>query len=172
MTHRLVAFGLAATVFLVDRVTKGIIRSQVTQWDTYVVIPGFFNIVHTENRGAAFGLLANADSEWRTFFLVGLSILVLALVASVMWQPSAPAHGRALGVGLALLFGGALGNLSDRITHGTVTDFLEFYLGPYHWPAFNVADSAISVGAGLLLLDLWLSRRINRGDAERAGNQG
>jgi signal peptidase II len=167
-SHRLVAFGLAATVFLLDRVTKGIIRSHVSPWDTYVVIPGFFHIVHTENRGAAFGLLANSDSEWRTFFLVGLSILVLALVASVMWQPSSPSHSRALGAGLSLLFGGALGNLYDRITHGTVTDFLEFFIGQYHWPAFNVADSAITVGAGLLLLDLWLSRRINRGHAKGA----
>jgi len=159
MSQRLVAFGIAATVFLLDRVTKGIIRSHVSPWDTYEVIPGAFNIIHAENRGAAFGMLSNADSEWRTFLLVGLTMLVLALVASVLWQPAATGHGRALKVGLALVFGGALGNLFDRVVRGTVTDFLDFYLGRYHWPAFNVADTAITVGAGLLLLDLWTSRR-------------
>jgi len=159
MSQRLVAFGIAATVFLLDRVTKGIIRSHVSPWDTYEEIPEAFNIIHAENRGAAFGMLSNADSEWRTFLLVGLTMLVLALVASVLWQPAATGHGRALKVGLALVVGGALGNLFDRVVRGTVTDFLDFYLGRYHWPAFNVADAAITLGALVALLDMWRARR-------------
>lgn len=160
MSFRLVAYGTAATVFLLDRVTKAIIRAQVSVWDTYEVIPGVFNIVHTENRGMAFGLLADADSEWRTFFLVGVTLLVLALVATILWQPSGGADGgRMSRFALSLVLGGALGNLYDRIVHGTVTDFLDFHLGRHHWPSFNIADSAITVGAGLLLLYLWRSRR-------------
>lgn len=159
MSSRILSFGTAATVFLVDWVTKGIIRTHVGSWETYVVIPGFFNIVHTENSGAAFGLFAETENEWRTFFLLGLSILVLALVASVLWQSGTRAGGRWMRLGLSLALGGALGNMYDRLMHGTVTDFLDFYAGTFHWPAFNVADSAITVGAGLLIIDMWLSRR-------------
>ena len=162
MSSRLVAYGIAAAVFFPDRVTKGIIQAKVPVWDSYVVIPGFFNIVHVENRGAAFGLFSDVDSEWRAFFLLCVSLLVLALVAAVLWAPSAAggvAGNRASRLGLSLVLGGALGNLYDRLVNGTVTDFLDVYVGTYHWPAFNVADSAITVGAGLLLLDLWLSRR-------------
>ena len=160
MSSRLVAYGVAATIFLLDRVSKAIIQTHVSLWDTYVVIPGFFNIVHTENRGAAFGLLADAGAEWRTFFLLGLSLLVLALVAVALWHPSgSTAGGRWFRIGLSLVLGGALGNMYDRLSNGTVTDFLDFYIRSYHWWSFNIADSAITTGAALLLLDMWFSRR-------------
>lgn len=160
MTSRIVAYGTAATVFLIDRISKEMIQAHVSFWDTYEVIPGFFNIVHTENRGAAFGLFANADSEWRTFFLLGLSVLVLALVATFLWQPSArgASGSPAFRVALSLVLGGALGNIYDRLATGAVTDFLDFYIKGFHWPAFNVADSAITIGAGLLIMELWRSR--------------
>jgi signal peptidase II len=161
MSSRLVVYGIAAAIFLLDRLTKAIIQAQVAKEDIYVVIPGLFNIVRVENRGAAFGLFRDIDNEWRAFFLVGISMLVLALVAAVLWRPSAGgvAGDRASRLALSLVLGGALGNLYDRLVNGAVTDFLDFYLAEFHWPAFNVADSAITVGAGLLLLDLWLSRR-------------
>jgi len=157
MSYRLFAYILAATVFLLDRVSKALIQAKMSLWDTYVVIPGVFNIVHTENKGAAFGLFADSSSEWRTFFLLGLSLVVLVLVAGALWHPSGVS--RWMRLGLALVLGGALGNVFDRVVSGAVTDFLDFHAGGYHWPAFNVADSAITTGALLLLLDLWRTGR-------------
>ncbi len=157
MRRRLAVFGLAAAVFLADRATKELIQSRVAATEVLPVIPGFFNIVHTRNAGAAFGLLAGAPGEWRALFLTGLSVAVLIIVARLLWQNSA--GGRLLLASLALILGGALGNLYDRVVDGSVTDFLQVFLGPYEWPSFNVADSAISVGAALLVWDLWRGRR-------------
>ncbi len=154
--RRLVPFALAAGVVLLDRITKGIIKSHIGLWDRPVaVIPGFFNIVHTENPGIAFGLLADASGPWRNVLLIGFSIAVLVVITTVLLRGL---HTALLASGLALVLGGASGNLYDRIVHGTVTDFIEVYAGQHYFPAFNVADSAISVGAGLLLLDMWLTR--------------
>jgi signal peptidase II len=147
-------------VIVLDRLTKWIIQTQVSVWDSYTVIPNFFSIVHTQNPGAAFGLFSESSSEWRSMLLIGLSFMVMVFVAGMLWQSfRAPAESRILQLGLALVLGGALGNLYDRIVDGSVTDFLLFYIGEYQWPAFNVADSAISIGAGLLILDMWKYRR-------------
>jgi signal peptidase II len=158
---RALTYAAAGTVFVLDRLTKWIVAREVAPWETYTVIPGFFNIIHTENRGAAFSLFAGLDSEWRTFFLVGVSAAALILIATLLWRPSAGGLGSSqyVRLGLSLVLGGALGNMYDRITRGAVTDFLELYVGDYHWPAFNVADSAITVGACLVLLDMLRSRR-------------
>lgn len=161
MPQRLVWFAIAVGVFVVDRFTKWMIERFMTMWDTRVVIPGFFQIIHTENRGAAFSLLANSSDEVRNFVLVGLSLLVLGFIAVLLWNSEsrlAREHGT-LRVGLALILGGALGNIYDRVTRGAVTDFLDVYAGDLHWPTFNAADCAISVGAGLMILSLWLGRR-------------
>ena len=129
-------------------------------WETREVIPGFFNIVHTENAAAAFSLFAGVAPGWRRFFLIGSSTTAAVLISVLLWRDGARAVGsRMVSVGLALILGGAVGNLYDRIIPGTVTDFLELYLGSFRWPAFNVADSAISIGAGLVLLDLLLAKR-------------
>jgi signal peptidase II len=160
MDRRLVSFGIASGVVILDRLTKMWIDASVSIWDTYVVIPHFFNIVHTQNRGAAFGLFADSSSEWRGFLLMGVSLAVLALVAVLLWQfPQQAAKSQWVSrLGLALVLGGAIGNLYDRAVYGSVTDFLEFYIGRYHWPAFNVADSAITIGAALLALGWWQTR--------------
>ena len=152
---------IAAVIFIVDRVTKVVIERNVSIWDTHNVIPGFFNIVHTKNRGAAFGMFSDGNSELRTFLLVGVSIAVLIFVAVLLLQPSRAGFSgsRTTMIGLSLVLGGALGNIYDRIASGMVTDFLEFYMGQWHFAAFNVADSAITIGAGLLLLDMWMSRK-------------
>ena len=152
---------IAAVIFIVDRVTKVVIERNVSIWDTHSVIPGFFNIVHTKNRGAAFGMFADGNSELRTFLLVGVSIAVLIFVAVLLLQPSRAGFSgsRTTMIGLSLVLGGAIGNIYDRIASGMVTDFLEFYMGQWHFAAFNVADSAITIGAGLLLLDMWMSRK-------------
>ena len=152
---------IAALIFTVDRVTKVLIERNVSIWDTHSVIPGFFNIVHTKNRGAAFGMFSDGNSELRTFLLVGVSIAVLIFVAVLLLQPSRAGFSgsRTTMIGLSLVLGGAIGNIYDRIASGMVTDFLEFYMGQWHFAAFNVADSAITIGAGLLLLDMWMSRK-------------
>ncbi len=160
---RLLGFGIAAGVFALDLLTKIIIRRTVQGWDTFIVIPRFFSIVHTENPGAAFSLLAAAQPEWRAFFLLALSGGALLIVAYLLWQPARrSSSGACMRIALALVMGGALGNLCDRIVRGTVTDFLEFYIGSYAWPAFNAADTAITVGAGLVILELVRSRSKQR----------
>jgi len=153
---RFFPFVLAAGVVVLDRFTKGIIKSKIGLWDRPMdVIPGFFDIVHTENPGIAFGLLAESSGPWRSVLLIGFSFVVLAVIATMLLRGT---HSAALRSGLGLVLGGAFGNLYDRIVNRTVTDFLEFHAGSHYFPAFNVADSAISVGAGLLLLDMWLTR--------------
>jgi signal peptidase II len=151
---------IAASVAALDRATKWVVQSRVSAFDTLPVIPEFFNIVHAENRGAAFSLFADSSSPFRAIFLVGLSLVAMGVVAAMLWNASK--LDRATAFGLALIFGGACGNVFDRIVYGSVTDFLDFYIGSLHWPAFNVADSAIVVGSGLLLADLvrpWLRAR-------------
>ena len=161
MPARIWSLLIAALVFILDRVTKVLIERNVSIWDTHQVIPGFFNIVHTKNRGAAFGMFSDGTSELRTFLLIGVSIAVLIFVAVLLLQPSRAGFSgsRTTMIGLSLVLGGAIGNIYDRIVSGMVTDFLEFYMGQWHFAAFNVADSAITVGAGLLLLDMWMSRK-------------
>lgn len=159
MKPRTAAFAVAAAVLLADRLTKLLIRATVAPWDQIPVLPGFFSIVHTENRGAAFGAFAGAG-EWRSFALIALAVAVIAALSVLLWQ-----QGRGVGdnprarTGYALILGGALGNVYDRIAQGAVTDFLEFNLGFTVFPAFNVADSAITIGGALLLLDLWRGRQ-------------
>lgn len=153
ISPRLAALVFAAGVFSLDLATKTLIRARVSAWDTYVVIPGLLNIVRAENRGIAFGLFSDGGGEWRSLVLIAVSAAVLAFVASLLWQPGPQRS--AVRVALALVLGGACGNLYDRVVHGAVTDFIDAHLGRYHWPAFNVADSAITIGAFLLLATLW-----------------
>jgi signal peptidase II len=157
---RISPFLASAGVFALDRVTKNIIRSHVSPWDNLSVIPSFFSIVHTENRGAAFGLFAESSSEWRTLLLVALAFGVMLFITALLVQPSRGGlvPTQTLRTGLALVLGGAMGNVWDRVIRGGVTDFLEFYFGSYQFPTFNVADSAITIGAGLLLIDMWRGR--------------
>jgi signal peptidase II len=148
----LTPYALASIVFALDRLTKRIIESRMSVFDTHTVIPGFFDIVHAQNRGAAFSMFADSTSPWRPVFLIGLSLAALILVAGILRKASS--MDKATAIGLSLILGGALGNVFDRIVSGAVTDFLDFYIGTLHWPAFNVADSAIVIGSGLLLLSL------------------
>ena len=157
---RALPFLASAGVFALDRLTKIIVRTRVTPWDSFNVIPGFFNIVHTENRGAAFGLFAESSNGFRTILLIALALGVMLFITTLLVHPwrggLAPTF--MLRIGLALVLGGAMGNVYDRVVRGAVTDFLEFYWNTYQFPTFNVADSAITIGAGLLLLDMWRGR--------------
>jgi signal peptidase II len=157
MSVRARAATIIAAVVLVDRITKMYIRMRVSAWDIFVVIPGFCNIVHTENPGAAFGALSDSSGPWRRVFLVVVSLAVMTIIGMLLWRPekSGLSNSPLLQTGLALVFGGALGNVWDRMLYGTVTDFLQLFFGTYEFPSFNAADSAISIGAVLLLFDLW-----------------
>jgi signal peptidase II len=149
-------FVIAFLVVLLDRATKWVVATRIPLHDGTQVIPGFFRITHVENRGAAFGLFADSPSQWKLAMLVLFSIVALVVVSALLWRNS---HSMtSTGVGLALILGGALGNLWDRLLNGRVVDFLLFYIGPYQWPAFNVADSAIVVGAGLLVIEILLEK--------------
>jgi signal peptidase II len=150
--HFLIAF----LVVLLDRATKWAVARNISLHDGKQVIPGFFRLTHVENRGAAFGLFADSPAEWKIAMLVSFSIVALVVVSALLWRNS---HSMTTtGIGLALILGGALGNLWDRLLHGRVVDFLLFYIGQYQWPAFNVADSAIVVGAGLLVVEILFAK--------------
>jgi len=149
---RLKAYGAAVAVVALDRLTKWMVESRVSFLDTFQVIPGFFDIVHSENRGVAFGLFNDSTSQWRTLLLVSLSVAAVIGISIVLWRPER--LDRLSRWGFALILGGAAGNVVDRILYGRVTDFLLFYIRDYQWPAFNVADSAIVIGSGLLAVAL------------------
>jgi signal peptidase II len=143
---------LSLTVFALDRWTKYLVESSLTFFDTRHVIPGFFDIVRSQNPGVAFGLFAQSNMRFRTTILIGFSVLAIVILGVLLtrirrWD-------RPTGLGVALVFGGALGNVYDRLHAGTVTDFLDFYIGTYHWYTFNLADTAICIGAGLLILSM------------------
>jgi signal peptidase II len=149
-------FLIALLIVLLDRATKWLVASNISMHDGIQVIPGFFRITHVENRGAAFGLFADSPAQWKVAMLVLFSIVALIVVTALLWRNS---HAMTTtGIGLALILGGAVGNLWDRLLNGRVVDFLLFYIGQYQWPAFNVADSAIVCGAGLLVIEILFAK--------------
>jgi len=147
---------IALFVLLLDRVTKWIVAKDIPLHDSKQIIAGFFYLTHVENRGAAFSLFADSPSTWKIALLVLFSLIALVVVSALLWRSNHVMI--TTGVGLGLILGGALGNLWDRLLSGQVVDFLLFYLGSYQWPAFNVADSAIVVGAGLLVIEILLAK--------------
>lgn len=147
---------IAVLVVALDRLTKWVVAQKISLHDSQQVIPGFFRITHVENRGAAFGLFADSPWEWKIAVLVLFSIVALVIVSALLWRNSHSIS--TTGMGLALILGGALGNLWDRLVSGRVVDFLLFYVGQYQWPAFNVADSAIVIGAGLLVIEILFAK--------------
>ena len=157
---RVVPFVLAGVVFALDRVSKWQIQTYVKPWETRRVIPGLLNLVHAENPGIAFSMLADVDTVWRRVFLITMSVAVLLFISYLLLR-RATASDWLLRIGLGCILGGALGNLYDRVAQGTVTDFVEVYSGSHYFPAFNVADSSITVGAACLLLDSWRGRKRN-----------
>ena len=158
MNVRAAALAAAVVVFIADRWTKLWIEANVPLHGGFNVIPGFFDIVHARNRGAAFGMLSDVEGPLRPFLLVGVSLVVLLIIGGVLLKPGA-AVSRITVLALGLIFGGAVGNIYDRVVRGEVTDFLEFYRGDWRFAAFNVADSAITTGAGLMILDMWRTRK-------------
>jgi signal peptidase II len=158
MNLRLRSAIIILLVVVLDRVSKLYILASFSPWDMTVVIPRVFNIVHAENPGAAFSMLAEAPPLVRAVLLVGVSVVVMAIVGVMLWRLPKSA-GALMSTSLALVFGGAVGNLWDRVMRGSVTDFVQVFIGSYEFPAFNVADSAITVGAALLVVDLLRGRK-------------
>lgn len=142
---------LTLAVVALDRATKAWFETQTDENWRHEVVRHFIYLVHSRNPGIAFSLFADSSSPWLRILLIGGSLLVICVLA---WLLVAGQGGSLTCAGIALLLGGATGNLTDRIIHGAVTDFLEVWIGTYRWPAFNVADSAITIGAILLVVDL------------------
>lgn len=167
---------LSGGVVLLDQWTKALVRQQMHLHESIPIIPHLFNLTYIRNPGAAFGLFVGMDHTYRTLFFLSITVAAVIVigyffVASIQddrrqglsttgaasgaggesLHQQGSRHNRWLRIGLALVFGGAIGNLIDRIRYGEVVDFLDWYLGAYHWPAFNVADSSITIGVTILL---------------------
>lgn len=145
----------AVVILIADQATKALALEHLPPGAPVSVVDGFFALTLIMNPGLAFGLLSSTPTAWR-WIVALLSIVALALLGSVGMR-MLPAGGRAARLAFGLIFGGAIGNLIDRARFGAVVDFLDFYWRGYHWPAFNVADSAISVGVTVLALCLLIA---------------
>ena len=147
---------LALAVFVLDQWTKWWVEANLSLHRPHEVIPRFLSLTHVENSGVAFGLFSGIDSPLRTVVLTVLGLAALGVVA--FYYSRVDSAQRLLLTALALILGGAVGNLTDRVLAGSVTDFIDVYIGSYHWHTFNVADSAITIGVGLILWDSFRSR--------------
>ncbi|HYL81407.1 MAG TPA: signal peptidase II [Candidatus Acidoferrum sp.] len=148
---------VALAVLLLDQATKQIIIRSLRLGEGFPVIPGYFDITFVLNPGAAFSFLATLSERVRNPFFVAISVTAIVLI--VVYRARFPQQPRLASISLALVLGGAAGNLVDRLRYGVVVDFLDVHLHQYHWPVFNVADSAISVGVSLMLLEILLDWR-------------
>ncbi len=140
---------ISGLVILLDQITKLLVLARMELHQSIQVISGFFSLTHVHNPGGAFGFLASNGSILRPLVFFGAAIVALILI--LYFHYKTPGSYRLLGAALALVFGGAVGNLIDRFRMGVVVDFLDFYIGTYHWPAFNIADSAITIGVGVFI---------------------
>lgn len=140
---------LSGLVLLLDQITKLAVMARLAPYQDVIPLTGFFNLVHVHNTGAAFSLFADQPG-WQRFFFLGVAAVATVVILHLLHKT----RGRPLfASALALILGGAIGNVIDRALYGHVIDFLDFYVGTWHWPAFNVADSAITLGAALLILE-------------------
>lgn len=149
-------FLVSPAVIVLDQVTKWVVLAAIPLHESITVIGGFFHLVHVRNRGVAFGILNRPDSQI-TFYLLTLVTLVAVILLLFWFTRLGPGEGK-VALGISLVVGGALGNLIDRVRLGEVVDFLDFQLWTYHWPAFNVADSAITAGTLWLALNILFTR--------------
>jgi len=150
-------YGLAGFLLAADQISKYLVSQCIPFSASIEMIPGLFNLTHILNPGAAFGFLSSSGGSYRNPFFIGISLLALLFILYYYYR-----QGRSkplCGVGLGMIAGGAAGNLVDRLRQGAVVDFLDFHIGRLHWPAFNLADSAITIGVALLVWDLWREAR-------------
>ena len=154
---------ISVIIVIADQVTKQAIIDVFSLHESLQITP-FFNLTYVRNYGAAFSILYDAGG-WQRYFLSAVALLVSALI--LWWLKQASKEQVLLPTAFCFILGGALGNVLDRIMHGYVIDFLDFYIGNYHWPAFNVADSAIFIGAGLLIIDMFKNKEANEIDESK-----
>ncbi len=140
----LILFSIAGLVVILDQVTKWLISRSLSYYEGVTVIPGFFNLIYIHNPGGAFGIFAKNQSNLQSILFILIAVAAMGLVLYL--YKNTPPEYPLLSVGLALIFGGALGNMIDRLRLGEVIDFIDIYIAHWHWPAFNIADSAISIG--------------------------
>jgi signal peptidase II len=143
---------LSAAIVAADQITKQLVARHLELHDSREILSGLVSLTHVRNRGAAFGFLSNADLPYQAILFSLLSLAALGAIAVYAFK--LPAAQKAPQIALSLIMGGAVGNLIDRMVHGYVIDFVDVYWRSHHWPAFNVADSCISIGVGILILDL------------------
>jgi signal peptidase II len=143
---------IMAVVVVLDQATKLLVDRLMALHESHAVLDGFLRLTYVRNRGAAFGILSDADLPYQSALFSLLSLAALTAIALYTWR--LPAQSRLPRTALAMIMGGAVGNLIDRMRLGYVIDFVDAYVGPHHWPAFNVADSAICIGIALLFLDM------------------
>jgi signal peptidase II len=147
--------GMAVFAFALDQASKWWILVSLPEHRAITIIPGYFDLINIRNRGAAFGFLNRPDIEWQFWLFLAATVVavgvILALARNARYEP-------AFFMGLGCILGGALGNLADRLRFRAVVDFLDFHVGTLHWPAFNVADTAICVGALLVCLMMWRNK--------------
>jgi signal peptidase II len=147
---------ITGLVVVLDQIAKALVLANMPIYHSIAVIPGFFNLTHIRNPGGAFGFMAAGSQGLRNMLFLGVSALAMGLI--VFFYRSTPKTHPALASALAMIFGGAVGNLIDRLRFGEVVDFLDLYLGAYHWPAFNVADSAITIGITIFIAHVVLGK--------------
>jgi len=153
---------ISFVVIILDQVTKAIATANLEMWTPIEVIP-FFNFMLAHNTGAAFSFLADSGGWQRWFFSI---IAFVVSIAIVVWIKKLKPEEKVMGISLALILGGAVGNLIDRVRFGYVVDFLDVYVGTSHWPAFNIADSAITIGAAIMIISSFRQPATNDGDTD------
>ncbi|ELS8949226.1 signal peptidase II [Vibrio fluvialis] len=142
---------LALLVFVADIAIKLVVMDSMGYgWENRIEILPFFNLLYVHNYGAAFSFLSD-QAGWQRWLFTGIAFAVVGLLA--FWMRRLPSSDKWNNMAYALIIGGAVGNVFDRVVHGFVVDYLDFYWGTYHWPAFNLADSAICIGAAMIILD-------------------
>ncbi|WP_440615765.1 signal peptidase II [Cysteiniphilum sp. 6C5] len=147
---------LSIIVIIIDLGTKYLASHNLTYGQPVAVLP-FFNLTLLHNYGAAFSFLSNANTTWQVIVLSAIALIVAIVI--LVWLARLPKNKNLTACALSLILGGALGNVYDRMIHGYVVDFLDFHINNYHWPAFNIADSAICIGAVMLILMSFKSKK-------------
>jgi len=149
----LVLFSMSGILVVVDQYTKLMVSLHIPLNYSVKVIEDFFNLTHIRNSGVAFGLFASEQSEYKALMFVTISAIAIMAILVIFHQT--PKEKKMVQTGLILIFSGAIGNLIDRSLHGEVIDFVDFFIKGYHFPAFNIADSCITIGVALMVIDLF-----------------
>ena len=146
---------IIGVVLVLDQFTKYLVEKSIRMYDVIPVLPGFFNLTHVRNKGAAFSLFSTMPNGFRSAFFITVTLVAVAALAVLISKSGE----RLLVTAFSLIAGGAVGNVIDRIRFGEVVDFIQWYYRSFYWPSFNVADSAISIGVGLLAIDMLFSKQ-------------